>query len=134
MEPKSTKNHENRWLEALLDHLWHISGSKVVAGSILGRFGEAFWLHFGGYFREKIIVVGVIFSYFFERRFFRILMDLELLFMTFELQNRLRNRKGEKMKNLCFIKGTPMFWRVQASLFWSKSNETRSLNTKGILR
>ena len=43
--------------------------------------------------------------------------------MTFELQNRLRNRKGEKMKNLCFIKGTPMFWRVQASLFGSKNHE-----------
>ena len=43
--------------------------------------------------------------------------------MTFELQNRLRNRKGEKMNNLCFIKGQPMFLGVQASLFWSKHNE-----------
>ena len=43
--------------------------------------------------------------------------------MTFELQNRLRNRKGEKMNNLCFIKGQPMFWGVQASLFWSKNHE-----------
>ena len=62
MEPKSTENHEHRWLEALLDHLWHISGSKVVPGSILGRFGEAFWLHFGGNFRGK--------TYFCRCRFF----------------------------------------------------------------
>ncbi len=53
MEPKSIKNHENGWLEALLDHLWHIHGPKVVPASILGRFGEAFCLHFGGNFREK---------------------------------------------------------------------------------
>ena len=48
---------------------------------------------------------------------------LELIFMTFELQNRLRNTKGENMKNLCFIKGKPMFFGVQASLFWSKNHE-----------
>ncbi len=43
--------------------------------------------------------------------------------MTFELQNRLRKRKGEKMKNLCFIKEKPMFLKVQASLFWSTNYE-----------
>ena len=54
--------------------------------------------------------------------------------MTVELKKLLRNRKGENMKNLCFIKGTPMFLGVQASLFWSKNNEKRSMNTKGIRR
>ncbi len=45
--------------------------------------------------------------------------------MPFELQNQLQNRKGENMKNLCFIKGTPMFVGVQASLFLSKNNEKK---------
>ena len=97
MEPTSIKNHENRWLEALLDHLWHISGSKVVPGLILGRFGEAFWLHFGGIedlwrhsgsnleviFGKKLTFVGVIFASFSERHFLRILIDFGAHFHDF---------------------------------------------------
>ena len=107
MEPKSTNNHGNRWLEALWDRLWHISGSKVVPGSILGGSGMDLGRHFGSMFEvifvEKLTLSVSFFSYLFERRFFRILMDFGAHFHDFSAQKRLRNRKGENMKNLCFI-------------------------------
>ncbi len=49
-------------------------GPKVVPGSILGGFWEGFWLHFGGHFRKNLTCLGVVFTLFSERHFFRIFM------------------------------------------------------------
>ena len=40
--------------KAHLEHLWPICDPKVVPRAIFGRFGEAFWDHFGLFFWIKI--------------------------------------------------------------------------------
>ena len=135
MGPKSRENHEHRWLEALLDHLWHISGSKVVPGSILGRFGEAFWLHFGGNCREKTDFRRCDFFIIFWKTFFK---DLNGCWSSFSwlLSSKTvsETEKAKRWTTYVLLKENLCFWGCRPLFFGIKTMKKRSRNTEGIRR
>ena len=96
---KSWKMTSGRRLGGILGLSRQRECSESALGHHFGHFGN----HFGGQFRLK--------SYLFRHRFLHQISEgifrgfwwiLEVIFITFWLQNRIRIRKGEHMKNLCF--------------------------------
>ena len=93
---------------------------------IFVHFGD----HFGSHFRQKVDLFRHRFSHQISEGILRgFWWILELIFMTFGLQNRAWIRKGENMKNLVFLKENLCFWRSRALLFGRKIDEKRCRNT-----
>ena len=139
IELRGSKNHEKTWKMS--------SGTaKVSSGTALGtnrsRSGPKshnvglegcqkgpFWRSFWEPFLRKVDLFRHRFSHQISEGILRgFLWILELIFMTFGLQNRAWIRKGENMKNLVFLKENLCFWRSRALLFGRKIYEKRCRN------
>ncbi len=131
MEPKSRK-HMNIGGWGLS---WTIFGTYLGPRWSQDRFCDDLWRHAGSIleaiFANKLTFVGVIFASFSERHFLRIWMDVGAHFHYFwapKPSPKQKRRKDEK--HLCFIKGQPVFFGVDASLFWSKNHEKNGVGTR----
>ena len=111
--PKSSNNRQHRGLAAFLEHLRHISGSKVALGSISGRFRKGLGVHFGVIFRPNFDVFFDVFSGCFFNRF---LIDSGPHFWSFFDSKTKSMQKGRILEKPCFSLVKSLIfevWRVQ---------------------